>query len=189
MKVAQDLLGARAVRAGDVRSADARGRQRALEAVGRVVVELHEFFGRAAPVADVGLVPDLPPPALDFALAVRSRPSGAPTDRRARATCRSPSAGTPSRCRCRCSCRPASRSVGTGAGLVESASGMKPISTSGFILRSTIRVDDAIDDRPVVDRPAVRVFGVGVRRSPLQRRACRRPSSAGCACGRIRGRD
>ena len=39
-EVAQKLLRARAVRTGDVRPADARRRQRALQAVGGVVVEL-----------------------------------------------------------------------------------------------------------------------------------------------------
>ena len=50
-----------------------------------------------------------------------------------------------------------------------------------------VGVEDAIDDRPVVDRPAVRVFGVGVGRSPLEggravarrQQVVREPLSAG----------
>ena len=33
-----------------------------------------------------------------------------------------------------------------------------------------IRVEDAIDDRPVVDRLAIGIFGVSVGRAPFQRR-------------------
>ena len=106
-------------------------------AVGGVVVELVELLRRAVPVADVRLVPDFPVPALDFALAVpldrvahplvdelaplvvvlrRIRPAGVD---RAVAAC------------------PDAQSCWYGCGLVDSASGMKPISTSGFIFRST----------------------------------------------------
>ena len=46
---------------------------------------------------------------------------------------------------------------------------MKPICTSGFILRSMIGIEDAVGDGPVVDRLAGRVLGVGVGGAPLER--------------------
>src|SRR5438309_205651 len=66
-EVAQDPLRSRAIRAGYLGAADLRRRQRPLQTIRREVVERHELFRRAVPVADVGLVPDLPPPAFDFA--------------------------------------------------------------------------------------------------------------------------
>ena len=133
----QDALGALAVRTGDMRAADARGRQRALQAVGRVVVQLLELFGRAAPVTDVRLVPDLPIPALDFVASRTVRPSASPTDDQLAPISHSPWADRSSRCRCGRTARPGFQSCSYGSGFVDSASGMKPISTSGFILRST----------------------------------------------------
>src|SRR5688500_9810449 len=67
-ELAQQLLRSRTVRPGGMRSADASRRKDTLHAVGGVVVEFSELFRRAAPVADVGLVPHFPVPALDLRL-------------------------------------------------------------------------------------------------------------------------
>jgi PAS domain-containing protein len=69
-EVLEDLLSARTVWSGHVRAADLGGGKRALETIGGIVVEFHELFRRAFPIADVGLVPHLPPPALDFFLPI-----------------------------------------------------------------------------------------------------------------------
>src|SRR6185295_11903974 len=69
-EAAEDLLGACAIRPGHVRAADARRRQRALQAVSREVVQLLKLLRRAAPVADVRLVPDFPVPTGDLGPAV-----------------------------------------------------------------------------------------------------------------------
>ena len=66
VEVAREL----AAVAGGVGAADLRRRQRPPHAVDGVVVQLAELLGRAAPVADVGLVPGLPVPGLDLGLAV-----------------------------------------------------------------------------------------------------------------------
>ena len=55
---------------GGVRSTDPRGRQCAADGVDGVIVQLPELFGRAAPVADVRLVPGLPVPLFDFGASV-----------------------------------------------------------------------------------------------------------------------
>ena len=167
-EVAEDSLGPRAVGAGDVRAADAGGRQRALQAVGGVVVKLLVLFRRPLPVADVRLVPDLPVPALDFAPGRTFRPSAAPTVT-ARATSRSPSADGPSRCRCGCSRDPAPV-VLVRLRLGRQRFGHEADLDERLHLALDVSVEDAIDDRPVVDRPAGGVFSVGVGRSPFQRR-------------------
>ena len=59
-----------AAAAGRVGAADPGRRQRAAHAVDGVVVELVELLRRAAPVADVRLVPDLPVPRLHLGAAV-----------------------------------------------------------------------------------------------------------------------
>ena len=52
---------------------------------------------------------------------------------------------------------------------MESASGIKPISTSGFDAGRVKRVEDAVDDHPAVDRISRPIFGVNIGRAPLQR--------------------
>ena len=112
-EIAQDRLRPRAVGTRHFRSADPRRRHRALQPVGREVVELHVLVGRAVPVADVRLVPDFEPPALDLAPSVLLDRGDARAETPARPTWRSPPADRTSRCRCRCSCRRASRNAGT----------------------------------------------------------------------------
>ena len=163
----EDALGPRAVGSGDVRSADAGGRQRALQAVRRVVVELLEFFGRPLPIPDVGLVPDLPIPALDFTLSVSLHRVRHPLgDELAPLVVVLRRMGP----------------TGVDAVVVEARPpivfvrlrlGRQGLRHEADLderlhLALDVGVDDAIHDRPVVDRPSGRVFGVGVRRSPLQ---------------------
>src|SRR2546421_8509073 len=69
-EIAEEFLGARASGPGDVRPPDARRRQRPLQALGGVVIELEVFLRRALPISDIRFVPDLPPPALHFRAAV-----------------------------------------------------------------------------------------------------------------------
>ena len=196
MKSAENTLRPRTVRAGDFGSADPRRRQRALQAVSGVVVQLLKLLGRAAPVADVRLVPDLPVPALDFAPCRTSTDSAAPTDRPARPTSRSRSAGTPSRCRCRCSCRPAPSRAGTGRAVRERLRHEADLDQR-LHLPLDVRVEDAIDDRPVVDAacPASSVyalvdphFSAGVP-SPVVSRLCARTYTGTGLSGRKLGQQ
>ena len=84
--------------------------------------------------------------------------------------CRSPSAGTPSRCRCGCTADARLPVVPVRLRLGRQRLGHEADLDERLHLAFEVGVDDAIDDRPVVDRLAVRVLGVGVGRSPLQRR-------------------
>ena len=176
-----------------------RRRQRPPHAVDGVVVQLAELLGRAAPVADVGLVPGLPVPGLDLGLAVLLDAVLRPL-------------------------------VDEVAPLLEILRGVGPAGVDLVVLRGRrprvlvglrlhrhrlrheadldvrldaaleIRVEDAVDDGPVVDRLAAGILGVGVGRAPLERRravagdeqavgaedscasapACRCPRSASC---------
>src|SRR5262249_30708186 len=65
-RMVEEIAGELAAVAGRFRPADARGRQRAANAVDGVVIELAEFLWRAAPVADVRLVPHFEIPRLHF---------------------------------------------------------------------------------------------------------------------------
>src|SRR5665811_48542 len=70
----QELLEERrglcAARSRGARTAHPGRRQGALHGVRRVVIELVVFFRRAAPVEDIGLVPQFPTPLLHFRLAI-----------------------------------------------------------------------------------------------------------------------
>ena len=126
-ELAQECRRLSRCRAGGGRSADLRAGQRALHRRAGVVVELVVLLGRAAPVGDVRLVPDLPIPLRAPRPCRSAPPSAAPTGAPARPTWHSPWADSSSPCR-----HPAwASSRAYGCGLVESASGMKPISTNG----------------------------------------------------------
>src|SRR6185436_18760422 len=64
--VLDKIAGEAAAVAGGVRAADARRGQCAAHGDDGVIVQLEEFLGRSAPVTDIGLVPNLPVPRLDF---------------------------------------------------------------------------------------------------------------------------
>ncbi len=167
-EVAQDGLRARAVWARDFRAADLRGRQGALEPVGGEVVQLHELFGCAVPVTDVRLVPDFPPPCVHFTPAVL----------RCDMTTDLVNQLAPL-CVVRRRVRPAGVDVVVVvAGLPEMTVrlrmarerlGHEAELDEGLHLARNVGVDDAIEDRPVVDGVAGGVFGVDVGRSPLER--------------------
>src|SRR2546428_9565383 len=65
-KIAHEL----SATARSVRTANPRRRQRAPHARNRLIVQFAKFLGRAAPVADVGFVPTLPIPLLDFGASI-----------------------------------------------------------------------------------------------------------------------
>ena len=155
--VLEEVAHERAAAAGDVRSADARRRQRAAHGVDRVVVQLVEFLRRAAPVADVRLVPHLPVPRLDFARPYRSTQCFDPlVDELA-------------------PLRVVLRRIGpAGEDLVVPGRGVHVVLIRLRLRRQRlrheadlrvrpdaalqIRVEDAIEDRPVVDRLALLVL-------------------------------
>ena len=128
-----------------------------------------ELLGRALPVADVRLVPGLPVPGRTSASPYRSM-----------------------QCLTHCvdqlgPLRVVLRRVGPARedvavresrpplvlvrlGLRRESLGMKPIWTYGPHAALQVRVEDPVDDGPVVAGPPVRVFGVGVRAAPLEGR-------------------
>src|ERR1035438_10685995 len=154
--------------AGSGRAADARRWQSALQRRGSVVVQLVVLLSRAFPVADVGFIPHLPIPALDLAPAV------APNRMEYPLAHQFPPPGVVFG-----RVRPALAVVG-----------LRPV--AGIRLRmdrqrfrheadlyerlgagSDVRVEDTVDDGPVVNRAAGSVFGVGVGRAPFERGSAR----------------
>ena len=138
------------------------------DAVDRVVVQLVVLLGRALPVADVGLVPDLPPPALDLGATVPLHGVLHPLLAEA-----------------------------TPLVVVLRRVGLAPVHLRPLVRRRVVqvevgarreglgheadlderlhaareqRVEDAVEDRPVVDGASLGVLAVGVRRAPLEGR-------------------
>ena len=148
--------------------ADFRRRQRAAHGVDGVVVQLVKLLRRAAPVADVRLVPDLPIPRLDFLAAVSLDAMLHPLVDQLAPTSRSPSADRPSRCR---SLRSAPRRplVLVRLGLDRKVLGHEADLRVGPHAALEIRVEDPVQNRPVVDRLSLGVFAVGAGRAPLER--------------------
>ena len=153
--------------AGGVRPAHARRGQRAPHAVDRVVVELVVLLGRRLPVEDVRLVPDLPPPALDLGPAVAlDRVLHPLLAQRAPLVVVLRRVGLP----------PVHRRA-----LVRRRVVRVEVGPRGERLRHEAdlderlrtpreqRVEDAVEDRPVVDRASLCVLAVRVRRAPLER--------------------
>src|SRR5262245_5356388 len=165
----QNALRPVAVGPGHVRSTDASARQRALETVGRVIVQLLVFLRRPVPVADVGLVPDFPVPALDFTASVfldrvldPSRDQIAPPVVVLR---RIAPAGIDA-----VVVEPRGPVVLVGRRLRRHRFGHEADLDERLHLPFHVGVEDAIDNRPVVDRPAGAVLRIRVRRAPFHGR-------------------
>jgi len=141
------------------RGAGQRGVQRRL----RVVVELRVFVERAVPVADVGLVPELPEPAgRDVRVAaVRVRRPGADEIGPLGVVGRGIEAPAVER-----------RDAGVLVGGRVRGERLRhePELDEGERARAGDCVEDPVGQRPVVDRVAGRVLAVDVGRSPLHRR-------------------
>ena len=165
--VLEEIAQERIVSARRVRPAHPGRGQGAAHRVHGVVVELVELFGSSLPVADVGLVPDLPVPLLDFGAAVlldgvldplvdelgplpvvlrRIGPAGVDVV--------VGQARTPL--------------VLVRLRLDGERLRHEPDLRVGLEAALQVGVEDAVDDRPVVDRLALRVLGVGVGAPPLE---------------------
>jgi hypothetical protein len=128
-------------------------------------VELEIFFGRSLPIADVGFVPDLPEPFLDvlfsvsldavlhdlkiqlFPLAIvfgRIAPTGSDSRLRPVVTVR--------------------------LRIYREGFGHEADFEHGASVGVAVSVEDAIEDFPIIDGMALRVFGVDVRGSPFEGR-------------------
>ncbi len=165
--VLEEVAQERILSARRVRPAHPGRGQGAAHGVHGVVVELVELFGSAFPVADVGLVPDLPVPLLDLGAAVlldgvldplvdELGPLGVVLRRIGPA------------------------GVDVVVGQARTPLVLVRLRLDGERLRHEadlrvglepalqVGVEDAVDDRPVVDGPALGVLGVGVRAAPLQ---------------------
>jgi hypothetical protein len=165
--VLEEIAEERILSACRVRTAHPGRGQGAAHRVHGVVVELVEFFGSSFPVADVGLVPDLPVPLLDFGVAVLLDGVLDPLVDEL-----GPLAVVLRRI------GPAGVDVVVGQArtplvLVRLRLGGERLGHEtdlrvGLEPALHVGVEDAVDDRPVVDRLALRVLGVGVRAAPLE---------------------
>ena len=166
--VLEEVAQERVVPARRVRPAYPGRGQGAAHGVHGVVVKLVELLGRPLPVADVGLVPDLPVPALHLGAAVlldavldplvdQLGPLGVVLRRMGPAgvdvvvgQTRTPF-------------------VLVGLRLDRQRLRHEPDLHVGLHATLQVGVEDAVDDRPVVDRLALAVLGVGVGAAPLER--------------------
>jgi hypothetical protein len=152
---------------GGVRATDACGRQRAAHTLNRVVVQLLKLLGRALPVADVGFVPYLPVPLLHL---------GPPVPLDAVRHPRAHEIGPTHVVLRRIGPSREDRIVSGGGRPrmpVRFRSGRQvPRHEADLRIRPhpafEVGIEDAIENGPVVDRPARSVLLVGVGRAPLE---------------------
>jgi hypothetical protein len=152
-----------------VGAADAGGRERALHRVGGVIVKLEELLRRPLPVADVRLVPQLPVPALDLGAAILFDRVADPLKdqfRPLRVIARRVRPAGENRVVCLIN-RPF---VAVRLRFDRERFGHKSDLDQRLHSTFDISVDDAVDDRPIVTWLAGGVFGIGVGRTPFERR-------------------
>ena len=142
-------------------------RERPFHGIDRVVMQLVEFVARATPVADIRLVPGLPVPFLHLRPGHISPRNARSTDKQVPPTWRNPSADRPIQCRFRHTWLWVSICVDKARAFLR-IPGHEADLRVGMQAALEIGVEDAVDDRPVVNGVALGVLAIGTGRAPLQ---------------------